>query len=128
MLRALGQPHRTLSIVFVGAEEMRKINKHYLGRDYATDVLSFSYGKVKMDGLYFLGEIVIAPGIAVRQAIRSRVSPERELRKLLVHGALHLLGHDHEKDKGEMNRIQAGFLRRRFFLNPPPLTQWKVTG
>ena len=107
---------------------MRRINKCYRNKDYATDVLSFSYGRVRMEGVYFLGEIVIAPRVAVVQAIRSGVSPEKELRKLLAHGALHLLGYDHETDRGEMNRFQARLIQRRFFSNPPPLMLSEATG
>jgi probable rRNA maturation factor len=103
---------------------MRIINRRYRGKDYATDVLSFSYGKMKMDGRLFLGEIVIAPEVAVDQSNRFGGSPEKELRKLLVHGTLHLLGYDHETDRGEMKRIQAKLLRRKFFAASPPLTQW----
>ncbi len=99
------------------------MNDRYRGRNYATDVLSFSYGKLKMEGMPFLGEVVIAPKIAVDQAVRNRVSPDKELRKLLVHGILHLLGYDHETDEGQMNRIQTKLLRRKFFLNSPSLMQ-----
>ena len=79
-----------------------------------------------MDDKPFLGEIIIAPGTAVRQAGRFGVSPERELKKLLVHGILHLLGYDHEQDKGEMKRFQTRLLRRKFFLNAPALADLKV--
>jgi probable rRNA maturation factor len=106
---------------------MRSINCRFLERNYATDVLSFSYGKLRMEGVLFLGEIVIAPEIAVNQAVRNGVSPEKELRKLLVHGILHLLGYDHETDRGQMNRIQTRLLRRKFFLDSPVLMQSKST-
>jgi probable rRNA maturation factor len=125
LLRSLGQQDQTLSVVFAGIREMYAINRRYRGKDYATDVLSFSYGKARMEGRLFLGEIVIAPKVAFDQANRSGVSPEKELRKLLVHGALHLLGYDHETDRGQMKRIQTKLLHRKFFLNPPPLAQLK---
>ena len=127
LLQSLDQPGRAMSIVFVGAREMRSINLRYLGRDYATDVLSFSYGRVRMEDAPFLGEIIIAPEVAVNQATRHRTSPEKELRKLLVHGTLHLLGYDHERDRGRMNRIQMKLLHRRFFMNSPPLTRLEAT-
>jgi len=106
---------------------MRSINYRYLGRNYATDVLSFSYGKLKVEGVPFLGEIVIAPEIATNQAVRNKISPDKELRKLLVHGIVHLLGYDHETDQGQMNRLQTNLLRRKFFLNSPSLMQSKAT-
>jgi len=116
-------PGHVVSVVFVGDKEMRRINERYRGRDYATDVLSFSYGSVELDGIVFLGDIVIAPGIAFKQANQNRISPEQEMRRLLVHGILHLVGYDHETDQGEMNRLQVNLFRRSFFLKPPPLMQ-----
>ncbi len=122
----MGRPGHSLSVTFVGAREMRSLNYRYLKRDYATDVLSFSYGSVKMDGIPFLGEIVIAPEIAVDQAVRLRISPEKELKSLLVHGILHLLGYDHEADRGQMNRFQRKLQHRKFFQNAPSLADLKV--
>ena len=89
------------------------LNRLHRGKDYATDVLSFSYEGERDDGLMFLGEIVIAPEVACENARRWNSLPERETRKLLVHGILHLLGYDHEADRGEMNRLQERLLRRR---------------
>jgi len=106
---------------------MRALNRRYLKRDYATDVLSFSYGRIKVDGAPFLGEIVLAPEIALQQAKRYRTLPERELGKLLVHGILHLLGYDHETDQGQMNRFQKRLLRRKFFRSAASLAELKVT-
>jgi probable rRNA maturation factor len=126
VLRSLDLPHRTLSVVFVRAQEMCWINEQYRGKNYATDVLSFSYDGVRMEGMPFIGEILIAPEVAAQQAVRYGITTEKEIRKLLVHGILHLLGYDHETDKGQMNRIQAKLVRRRFFLNSPFLVQSKV--
>ncbi len=105
---------------------MRSLNRCYLKRNYATDVLSFGYGSMKIGGIPFLGEIVCAPAIAVDQAARFRISPEKELAKLLVHGILHLLGHDHEADQGRMNRYQRRLQRRKFFQNAASLADFKV--
>ena len=126
ILKALDQPAWMLSIAFVDACEMRVMNCRYLGRNFATDVLSFPYRGVIMEGMPFLGEIVIAPEVAQRHALRYRTSHEREIRRLLVHGILHLLGYDHEKDKGEMNRLQDKLLQRQLFLNSPPIGDLKV--
>lgn len=109
----MGVQKRTLTVVFVSPRKMRNLNRQFLGRDYVTDVLSFAYEGEIAEGSSFLGEIVIAPEIAWRQARLWRTEPERELRKLLVHGILHLLGYDHESDAGEMNRLQQRLLRRR---------------
>jgi probable rRNA maturation factor len=126
VLQSLGHSNHSLSVTFVSAREMRSLNRRYLKRDYATDVLSFSYGSVEMDGIPFLGEIVIAPEIAANNAVRFRIGPDRELKKLLVHGILHLLGYDHETDRGQMNRYQRRLQRRRFFQNAPSLADLKV--
>ncbi len=71
-----------------------------------------------MEGLPFLGEIVISPQVAYRQALRAGTDPEREMRMLLLHGLLHLLGYDHETDQGEMIRLQHRLMRRRWFRAP----------
>ncbi len=123
LLRALKQPAQTLSVVFVSARRMRLMNHRYLARDYATDVLSFSYEGVIAEGFPFLGEVIISPEIALRQAVRYGVDPERELRKLLVHGILHLLGYDHESDRGRMSRVQTNLLRRKLLTQLPALAE-----
>jgi probable rRNA maturation factor len=100
---------------------MRALNGNYRGRDYATDVLSFCYDDLRMEDPPYLGEIIVAPEVAAHDAAQYGLSAEKELRKLLVHGILHLLGYDHETDKGQMNRLQAKLLRRKMFSNPPSL-------
>ena len=97
------------------------MNRQYRRKDYATDILSFSYGQENLEGRPFLGDIVISPAIACSQAVRYGVSQEKEIRKLLVHGILHLLGYNHETDNGEMNRLQALILRRRHFAKAAPI-------
>jgi probable rRNA maturation factor len=124
-LQALDQPDKALSIVFVGVRTMRSLNRYYRHKNYATDVLSFSYGEVLVDRRSFLGEIVIAPEVALSQAIRYRICPQKELRKLFVHGILHLLGYDHETDQGQMNCLQKKLLRRKFFVDAPLLAEMK---
>jgi len=112
---SLNLTKHALSVAFVGNRMMRQLNNRWRGKNYATDVLSFSFEGEAIDGLPFLGEIVIAPEVAVKQALDCGASPEREIRKLLVHGALHLMGYDHETDGGQMNEIQRRLLRRSFF-------------
>lgn len=89
-----------VSVVLVGAEEMRDLNGRYRGRDYATDVLSFT-----MDGPggEMVGEIVICPEAA-----------EMGLDELVVHGTLHLSGLDHGDDfeASEMSEIQRRVMKR----------------
>ena len=121
LIETLHLTNVTFSIVFAGTAAMRRLNRDWRGKDYATDVLSFAYEDELVEGKSFLGEIIIAPEIAVRQAIEYGVEPEMEIRKLLVHGILHLMGYDHEVDSGEMERMQKRILRRRFFMKPPLL-------
>ncbi len=115
-LLALDQPPSTLSVAFIGLRRMRALNRRYRGKDYATDVLSFAYAEVEEDGMPFLGEIVISPDVAARNALRLNSSTDREIGRLLVHGILHLMGYDHETDNGEMIRLQRRLVRRSFFL------------
>jgi probable rRNA maturation factor len=127
VLESLDVLSPALSIAFVSSKEMRAINLRYLEHNYATDVLSFSYESPVVEGMVFLGEIVIAPEVAALQAVRYGADPEKELRKLLVHGMLHLLGYDHETDKGQMIRLQTKLLRRKQLAKFPPLATMKET-
>ena len=114
---------RSFSVIFIGTAAMRRLNNEWRKKDYATDVLSFVYGDELIDGMPFPGEIVVAPEIAARQAAEYGTLPEHEIRKLIVHGALHLMGYDHETDGGEMIRLQKRVLRRRFFTETPWLIE-----
>jgi probable rRNA maturation factor len=79
-----------LSVSFVSADEMAALHVKYAGESGPTDVLSFT-----MDEEGLLGDVVICPEVAAEQA---RDLPE-ELRLLLVHGILHLLGYDHQEEE-----------------------------
>src|SRR5262245_60123559 len=68
VLEVIGLHPAAVTIVFVGAREMQALNARHRGRDYATDVLSFTYPEEQVDGLCFLGEVVIAPQVAARNA------------------------------------------------------------
>jgi probable rRNA maturation factor len=125
VLCALGVSGHSFMVVFVSARKMQHLNRQYRGLDYATDVLSFSYPGEMMDGSAFLGEIVIAPEVAWKQARRWRTVPEREVRRLLVHGILHLLGYDHETDAGDMMRLQRRLLQSRVFRQAGPVAAKK---
>ena len=95
--RARGQ----VTIALVTDAAMRRMNAQYRGADYATDVLSFP-----SDSPGVLGDIAIARGVAIRQARVQGHSETTEIRILALHGLLHLLGYDHERDRGEMRRIE----------------------
>jgi len=82
-------PEGELTLSFVSSEEMEDLHERFTGELGATDVLAFPLGE---DGL--LGDVVISPA----EARRSNADLEAELRLLVVHGTLHLLGHDHEEE------------------------------
>ena len=85
-----------LSVSFVSDDEIAELHERYMGESGPTDVLSFRMDEDEgEDGTRVLGDVVIAPGVAAR----NNPDVEAELRLLLVHGILHLLGHDHEEQR-----------------------------
>ena len=93
---------RRFCCLLAGDRELRRLNREFLGKDYPTDVLSFP--EPGPDG--FLGEIAISLERAGEQAGLYGHSLEEELKILMLHGLLHLLDMDHEKDRGRMARIE----------------------
>jgi probable rRNA maturation factor len=121
-----------VSVALVSDASIRALNRRYRGLDYATDVLSFpaadagpapggpagvrrapaapsAHGRDEREpaGASFLGDIVIAVGVAARQAVAAGHPLGTELRVLALHGLLHLVGYDHEQDQGEMAALEA---------------------
>lgn len=90
-----------LSVAIVSDRRMRALNRQFRGKDAVTDVLSFP-----SDTRGFMGDIVIASGVAKRQARAAGHTVQTEVRVLALHGLLHLLGHDHEGDDGKMARAE----------------------
>ena len=90
-----------LSVSFVDEAEIEDLHIRYMDAPGPTDVLSFPLDDVDEGSTRLLGDVVIAPAVAARN---NPADPEAELRLLLVHGILHLLGYDHEDDaeKAEM--------------------------
>ena len=86
----------TVGLRLMGRTTMTQLNAHYRGKDYATDVLSFEAPEV-FQAQGHLGELVICLPVLKAQAREMDHSAESELRILLTHGLLHLLGFDHEK-------------------------------
>jgi probable rRNA maturation factor len=104
-----------LAIALVPDARMRILNRSYRSTDYATDVLSFrADGDRGRRQPVSLGDLVIATGVAKRQAREAGHSYEAELRVLALHGLLHLLGYDHDdaKDRGRMARAEARLRRK----------------
>ena len=83
-----------LSITFVGRVAMSELNRRYLGHQGPTDVISFGLGRTGKRGAV-VGDIYICPEVARDNAKRQRVPIGEEMLRLVVHGTLHVLGHDH---------------------------------
>ncbi|MDR2142885.1 MAG: rRNA maturation RNase YbeY [Treponema sp.] len=108
----LGLDNWELSVLFCGNSYIRELNSRYRGRDEPTDVLSFFLGE--NDGQRYLpGDIVISLETLEENAVRFKVSPDQELRRLLIHGILHLDGMDHASNVPEepMLKKQEEILR-----------------
>ena len=90
-----GAADTELSVSFVTEVEITDLHVRYMDEEGSTDVLSFPLDEVDEDGVRVLGDVVVAPAVAARN---NPVDPAAEIRLLLVHGILHLLGHDHEEE------------------------------
>jgi probable rRNA maturation factor len=100
-----------VGVALVSNARVRALNRKYRRRDYATDVLSFPNPQSLIPDPY-LGDIVIATGVARRQARKAGHSELTELRVLALHGLLHLLGYDHERDRGTMAKLERTLRRK----------------
>ena len=111
-----------VTVALVSDGRIRGLNRQYRGIDRVTDVLSFGVTPALPAGRRqrFLGDVVIAMGAAARQARRAGHPVATEYRILALHGLLHLLGHDHERDRGRMARLERT-LRRRGGLERGPI-------
>ncbi|HXJ05198.1 MAG TPA: rRNA maturation RNase YbeY [Candidatus Acidoferrum sp.] len=141
--KELGVQEFAVTVCFVSNVEIAGMNERFRKKTGPTDVLSFPAGKIRGARLRkeknintagaegteksregrasretetYLGDIAIAPETARRYAKKNGRSLNNELRVLILHGVLHLMGYDHETDRGEMNRIE-GKMRRRFRLS-----------
>jgi probable rRNA maturation factor len=109
-LDRIGRSDAVLTIAFIRDRAMRRLNHDYRGIDRPTDVLSFAYHEdeaaAARDETRHIGDIVISVETAERYARELGLSFNREIEHLVIHGALHLAGYDHETDDGEMNRLE----------------------
>jgi probable rRNA maturation factor len=102
-------------VAMASDRRVRGLNRDYRKTDYATDVLSFPGGEpfpLERTTAPFLGDIVIATGVARRQARAAGHSERTEVRILALHGLLHLIGYDHEHDEGAMARAERRLRRK----------------
>ena len=125
VMREMGLGRNSVSLCFVTDREMARLNQTYRKKKGTTDVLSFPseersrpisvITRAKELRGEFLGDIAISPTAARRNARSLGRSLSEEIHVLILHGTLHLLGYDHEADRGEMDRVE-GRLRRRLGL------------
>jgi probable rRNA maturation factor len=114
-LGLMGFEGAELSLLFVNHEHMRELNLTYRGVDSTTDVLSFpqyeNYRDFPGKGEYPIGDIVINSQRAEEQAKEAGHSLKKELRILLVHGIVHLMGMDHEKGVYDAKKMRMMEMR-----------------
>lgn len=99
---------KQFTCVITSDAELRRLNRQFRGQDTPTDVLSFP--SAAGDG--FLGDLAISADRAAEQAADLGHSLDDEVRILMLHGLLHLLGMDHENDRGRMARAEAAWRRK----------------
>jgi probable rRNA maturation factor len=117
---APARAHGAVTVALVPDGQVQALNRRYRRTDRPTDVLSFPAGEPGQ-----LGDVVIAAGVARRQAAAAGHSIATEIRVLALHGLLHLLGYDHERDDGQMARLErrlrrAGGLREGLIEREAP--------
>ncbi len=103
----------SVNILLTDDREVRDLNRTFRKKDKATDVLSFP--AIPEAGDEFAGDIAISVEYAARSAQRFELDLQQELKILILHGLIHLSGHDHENDNGEMARVESR-LRRKLGL------------
>ena len=115
VLRAEGVEHAMLSVAFISRPAIAALNRQHLRRRGATDVIAFGFAPAVRRGPV-VGDVYIAPDVARAQARRLGVTMREELLRLVVHGTLHILGHDHPEGDGRsaspMWRRQESLLAR----------------
>lgn len=103
----------SVDVLLAGNRDLRALNRRFRGKNRPTDVLSFPAGESPRNG--FAGDIAISVDIAKQNAKRLGHATAEEIKILCLHGLLHLAGLDHERDQGQMARMERS-LRRQFGL------------
>jgi probable rRNA maturation factor len=109
-----------LSVLVVGAARSRSLNTRYRRKEKSTNVLSFSGAGPTPDGRNYLGELVICAPVVAREALAQGKTRESHWAHMPVHGVLHLLGFDHERDAeaAKMTAREIQILDRLGFSDP----------
>lgn len=112
VLKGENRERENLSIAFVVAGEIKKLNQKYRNKNKPTDVLSFEKAS---DLKEEYSEVIICPQLVKENSLDSKLTFKKELAKILVHGILHTLGYDHErseKEALEMEKKQDYYLSK----------------
>jgi probable rRNA maturation factor len=104
-----------VTVRYVAEAEARRLNRQYRGKDYATNVLSFPYAAKPLQG-----DVVICAPVVAREARAQGKELEAHHAHLLIHGLLHLAGHDHARaaEAAKMERLERRILARLGFGDP----------
>ena len=114
-LAAVERPGAAITVRIVGDAEGRALNRDFRGRDYATNVLSFPFPEVPPEamaelGAPYIGDLAVCAPVVAREAREQGKAPRAHWAHMVVHGVLHLAGHDHH-ETGQAERMEA--LERR---------------
>ena len=116
VLQAEGVREALLSITFLPAREMARLNRRHLAHHGPTDVISFGFDSVP-ERKVVVGDIYICPDVARENARRAGIGVREEIARLVIHGTLHVLGYDHPagetREGSEMWRRQEALLARQ---------------
>jgi probable rRNA maturation factor len=114
-LRAEGVRDALISVTFVSAAAIARLNRTHLGHAGATDVISFQFSRPRRSDPV-IGDVYICPEIARRNAAERNTGTPEEIARLVIHGVLHVLGYahpeDHRRESSRMWRRQEQLLRR----------------
>lgn len=115
VLTAEGVSDALLSITFLSARDMARLNRRHLNHRGPTDVISFAFDRAASPRAV-VGDIYICPDVARVNAVRARIGVREELARLVIHGTLHVLGYDHpvgeDRETSKMWRRQETLLTR----------------
>ena len=109
-----------IALKIVDETEGAALNQQYRGRQGATNVLSFPFTAVTPDPLPMLGDLVICAPVVAREAAEQNKSSEAHWAHMLVHGVLHLLGHDHltDEDAERMGALETQIMQQMGYPAP----------
>jgi len=118
LMRELDSVEADIGILLVDDDQIRKLNRDYLGRDRPTNVISFPIREGAFDDLHpeMLGDIVLSVETAARDALAVHFDIMDEVEFLLIHGLLHLMGYDHENGKASETENMKQRERELFYM------------